>query len=170
MDFHYASPPIARTGVSRALRWRSFKAVRSSGDFVIPTMLMCSLVWASDTVPSHLYQLTTETGMPHLEENLRYSIIREERCLAPKDVPSTFSLLRHVALEGCKLREETRRNDTVSYRLVCDGGNATTGRATWVSGEHQMRGRLDVKLGGKNMTVYQRVTARPRGKCVREPR
>lgn len=129
---------------------------------------MCSLVWASDTVPSHLYQLTTETGMPHLEENLRYSTIREERCLAPKDVPSTFSLLRHAALEGCKLNEETRRDDTVSYRLVCEGGNATTGRATWVSGEHQMRGRLDVKLGGKNMTVYQRVTARPRGKCVRE--
>ena len=136
---------------------------------IIPTMLVCSLVWASDTtIASRLYQITVETGMPHLEENLRYTIIREERCLSPEDLSSTFSLLRHAALEGCKLNEESRRDDTVSYRLVCEGGNTTTGRATWVSGDHQMRGTLDVKLAGKNMTVYQRVTARPRGKCERE--
>jgi len=33
-------------------------------------------------------------------------------------------------------------------------------------GEHQFRGRLDVKLGGKNMTFYQTVTALPLGACM----
>ena len=33
-------------------------------------------------------------------------------------------------------------------------------------GEHQLRGRLDVKLGGKNMTFYQTVTALPLGACM----
>ena len=26
------------------------------------------------TVPPQLYEVTTETGMPHLEENLRYTV------------------------------------------------------------------------------------------------
>jgi hypothetical protein len=126
--------------------------------------LTASCVHASDTAPAHLYDVTTETGMPHLEENLRYAVTREAQCLARADLASAFPILRHPSLTGCALREEGDKDDTISYVLVCEGANGTTGSAKWLVGKRVIRGTLDVKLGGKNMTVFQRVT----GTLVRE--
>jgi hypothetical protein len=116
-------------------------------------------------MPTLLYEVTTETGMPHLEENLRYTLTRERRCLAHEALASAFPILRHPALSGCRLEGETRADDKVSFELTCATGHGTSGRALWELGEHQIRGTLDVKLGGKNMTFYQRVTAVPIGPC-----
>jgi hypothetical protein len=127
--------------------------------------LMSSQSWASEKMPSRLYEVTTETGMPHLEENLRYTTTREKHCLSHQDLSVAFPILNHTALNGCKLGQESRRNDVVSYVLVCEGGHGTTGNATWQIGEHQIRGTLNVRLGGKNMTFYQRVTAKALGEC-----
>ena len=110
-----------------------------------------------------LYALTTETGMPHLEENLRYTITHEKRCLTRQALFVSFPILAHPALAGCRLAGKTRQSDTVAYSLVCS--NATTGAAVWNLDTHRIRGTLNVKLGGKNMTFYQRVTALPLGKC-----
>jgi hypothetical protein len=115
-------------------------------------------VQASDTARARLYDLTTETGMPHLEENLRYAVTREERCLAREDFASAFAILRHPSLADCKLEEESHRGDIISYALVCKSAYGTTGTATWRIGEHVVHGTLEVKLGGKNMTLFQRVT------------
>lgn len=127
--------------------------------------LFASCVPASDTVLARRYDVTTETGMPHLEENLRYTVTRDERCLARKDLGSAFPMLGHPSLAGCKLQEESQRDDTIMYVLVCEGAHGTTGSATWRMGERIIRGTLDVKLGGKNMTFYQRVTGTLLGEC-----
>ena len=113
-----------------------------------------------------LYELVTTTSMPHLEENLRYTTTREERCLDEADLPSAFAVLSHASLKGCTLADQTRQDDTVSYVLACTGGNGTKGSATWRIGEHQISGTLNVKLGGKNLTFYQRVTGKPLGPCA----
>src|SRR5690606_8973937 len=47
----------------------------------------------------------------------------------------------------------------------CENSIETTGTARWQLGERIIRGTLDVKLGGKNMTLYQRVTGTPVGDC-----
>ena len=109
--------------------------------------------------------LTIETGMPHLEENLRYATTRSEQCLSRKDLDSVFPILQHPSLAGCKLREQSSDDDTLVYVLVCDSSAGTTGTATWRIGEHVIRGTLDVKLGGKNMTFFQRVTGTRLGEC-----
>jgi hypothetical protein len=115
--------------------------------------------------PARLYEVTVETGMPHLEENLRYATTRSERCLARNDLASAFPILSHPSLAGCKLREQSSDEDTVVYVLVCASETETTGTATWHLGEHVIRGTLDVKLGGKNMTLFQRVTGIAIGDC-----
>ena len=120
---------------------------------------------AAEMIPARLYEVITETGMPNLEENLRNAVTREQRCLTGPDLSSAFPILNHPSLAGCKLRHESDQDDTVSYLLVCDGGHGTTGSATWRIGEHLIRGTLNVKLGGKNMTLFQRVTATPVGQC-----
>jgi hypothetical protein len=42
---------------------------------------------------------------------------------------------------------------------VCAGTSGTTGEATWRFERNRSIGTLNVKLGGKNMTFFQRVTA-----------
>jgi hypothetical protein len=120
---------------------------------------------ASESSPARLYEVITQTGMPHLEENLRYAVTRENRCLTGEELASAFPILKSASLADCKLRHEGRRGDSVSYRLVCDGGHGTTGGASWRIGEQVSVGTLNVKLGGKNMTLFQRVTAKPLGQC-----
>jgi hypothetical protein len=137
----------------------------SVGEVLVLFVLSAACVRASETMPPRLYEVITETGMPHLEENLRYAVTREERCLAHQELSSAFPILQHPSLADCTLQHESRQDDPVSYLLVCAGGHGTTGSAAWRIGAHLIRGTLNVKLGGKNMTLYQRVTARPLGKC-----
>jgi hypothetical protein len=128
--------------------------------------LLASLSPAAASVPSEqLYEVTTETGMPHLEENLRYTTTHERRCLAPGSLPGTFPILSHPALSGCSLAEESHQADTLSYQLLCTGGHGNTGTAVWRFDAHLIEGTLDIKLGGKNMTFYQRITAVRIGAC-----
>jgi len=54
-------------------------------------------------MPVHLYEVTTETGMPHLEENLRYATRQERRCLDRHDLSSAFWMLGHASLQDCRL-------------------------------------------------------------------
>jgi hypothetical protein len=96
--------------------------------------------------------------MPHLEENLRYAIRHEKRRLTQQDLPTLFPVLEHPALKTCRLANETREVARITYKLICENTQATTGEAVWNLGKHQTTGTLTVKLGGKNMTFYQRVT------------
>lgn len=135
---------------------------------VLPALLASmapgSWAWAADSLPRRLYRVTTETGMPHLEENLRYLVTHETLCLAHEELFVAFPVLQQTSLEGCKLGHEQRHDEVISYVLVCTG-HPTTGKAQWKLGEYRITGTLEVKLGGKNMTFHQRVTAVPVGEC-----
>ena len=144
---------------SSGLRYKSSRAL-------LCILSMESLAWVVEPLPPRLYDVTTETTMPHLEENLRYAITHEQRCLAEEDFPTAFPVLAHPALAGCRLDRDSRTRDHISYVLACEGGNGTTGRALWDLGKHRITGTLYVKLGGKNMTFQQRLTAEPVAGCA----
>ncbi|MFL6602820.1 MAG: hypothetical protein ACJ8R9_16030 [Steroidobacteraceae bacterium] len=137
---------------------------------MVGPVLVMPRVHGSDAVRPQLYELTTETSMPHLEENLRYANTTRRQCLALSQLTTAFPILRHPALQGCRLAADGRAGDvaqpqSLSYQLVCAGGHGTTGAAVWHLDEHRLRGTLDIKLGGKNMTFFQRITAIPLGSC-----
>jgi hypothetical protein len=132
-------------------------------------MILLPMALPASAQPSEeatgLYEITTEIGMPHLEEALRYTITHQKRCLTRDELHQLFPILSHPALTGCHLGAASRQADSVSYPLVCEGHHGTTGAARWQSGDHRLTGTLDVKLGGKNMTFYQRITAIVLGGC-----
>lgn len=132
---------------------------------VAPLLSVLPIVSAAGP-KSRLYEVTTETGMPHLEENLRYATRVERRCMDPRELTTAFWMLRDVSLEDCQLVKLTEEPDGISlYELQCYGGHGTTGRAQWQFSPITISGTLVVRLGGKNMTFYQRITAQPIGKC-----
>ena len=122
-------------------------------------------VRAGEFLPPRMYEVTIETGMPHLEENLRYTTTHRRSCISSKELATEFPILKHPTLAGCSLGGESRRGDTVKFGLSCDAGHGTTGTAVWRIDNKQIRGRLEVKLGGKNMTFSQTVTAKAIGTC-----
>jgi hypothetical protein len=132
---------------------------------LIFSVLIGSGARTAEPMPPQLYEVVTETAMPHLEENLRYATTREQRCLEENELWTAFPILQYTALRDCRLEPESRQQDAVSYALVCEGGHGASGRATWELGRTHSTGTLNVKLGGKNMTFSQRVTARALGAC-----
>lgn len=116
------------------------------------------------------YELTTEIIMPHLDEALRYAATRETRCLGEAELRTAFPILRHDSLKGCTLDEGRRDENGLLFVLRCDGASATSGTARWQVAARQLIGQLDVKLGGKNMTFSQRVTANLLGECAETAR
>ena len=120
---------------------------------------------AAGAGPGRLYEVTTATSMPHLDESLRYATRTEARCIDIRDLSGEFWMLREVSLQDCRLLKAIDSADAAGYLLVCDGGHGTTGTATWQLGEGAIAGTLNVRLGGKNMTFYQRITAKPIGSC-----
>jgi hypothetical protein len=131
---------------------------------------LCGLVWpclvASQSTQMRLYEISTETGMPHLEENLRYAVRREQRCVDLQDLSGAFWMLGHESLQDCRLDKTSQSSEAASYTLRCSGGHGTSGNASWELGADRISGTLNVRLGGKNMTFYQRITARPVGPCA----
>ncbi len=120
----------------------------------------------AQTGASHrLYEMSTQTGMPHLETNLRYAVVTEQRCLNPQDLPGVFWMLGDVSLQDCKLAKVLDEPARAVYALQCSGGHGTSGEARWEFAPSLLSGVLDVRLGGKNMTFYQRIIARLVGDC-----
>lgn len=89
--------------------------------------------------------------MPHLEENLRYAVAKEQRCLRLDEAGTWFPILRHPSLEGCRLDDRNR--------LVCASPQVATGLAQLDAAGGRVAGTLEVKMGGKNMTFHQRIEA-----------
>lgn len=146
----------------RQIITRKCSAARTCGALA----LLCTAVGATDFTGAQLYQVQTELGMPHLEENLRYAITHERRCLTEEQLELLFPALQYSSLTGCHLEDKRRVGDRVSFALACASGHGTTGNADWEMGRYQATGTLTVKLGGKNMTFFERVTAKPLGKCA----
>jgi hypothetical protein len=113
---------------------------------------------ATDDIVPGVYRLTAQTLLPHLEESLRYATTVSETCLGRQSADSLFPLLRHEAFAGCVLVHAAGARDAPrSFDLACRNAQAATGRATVeVSGE-SLVAVLQVKMGGKNMTLSQRV-------------
>ncbi|MGH8177969.1 MAG: DUF3617 domain-containing protein [Steroidobacter sp.] len=120
---------------------------------------------SADNVRPGVYEVVAETMMPHLEENLRYATSRERHCLTQRDLSSIFPILRSPSLSGCTLSEEGASGGVIRYRLVCENPQAAIGTARLNTTLDRIVGILEIKLGGKNMTMSQRIQATRQGAC-----
>jgi hypothetical protein len=123
------------------------------------------LVSAITSTQSQFYAVTTEIGMPNLEENLRYTIQQEQVCLTEDALYHRFPILNHPALAHCHLGAQSENSFGTQFPLVCDNNHGTTGTLLWTRYGVRSTGTLSIRLGGKNMTLWQRVTATARGPC-----
>ena len=145
---------------------------RTRPRFAMVLLLATTAVHAADPPPATVtmragrWALVTQTLLPHLEEALRYATTRDERCLDAPAVDELFAVLRHEALAGCTL---AATGDTHVFALHCRNAQAASGRAMVETSDDVLTAVLDLKMGGKNMTLAQRVTGRRVGACPSYP-
>lgn len=111
------------------------------------------------------YDLTIQTVLPHLEEALRYATTRTRQCLPGPDTTSIFPLLRHQAFSGCSLVPSAEVNDGLRFTLQCTNPEAASGSAGFEVGPSFVSAVLELKMGGKNMTLSQRLYGPRVGPC-----
>jgi hypothetical protein len=116
-------------------------------------------------VPPGEYDLTTQTVLPHLEEALRYARTRTRQCLREPDATIIFPLLQHRAFSGCSLVPSTEANDGLRFTLQCTNPEAASGSAVFEVGASYVSAVLELKMGGKNMTLSQRLYGPRVGPC-----
>jgi hypothetical protein len=117
---------------------------------------------AAVEMPPGRWTLTTQTLLPHLEEALRYATTRDERCLGAPAADTLFPVLRHEAFAGCTL---VATGEVNVFALRCRNAQAASGRATIEVAGAALTAVLEIKMGGKNMTLAQRVTGTLAGRC-----
>jgi hypothetical protein len=116
-------------------------------------------------LPAGGYTLAAQTLMPHLDE-MRWVVRREERCFDGRDaLPALFPVMRQPALTGCRLGSGARDGERLRYVLICASERVATGSAEILPTADGAIGRLEVRMGGKNMTFSQRVEATRLGDC-----
>lgn len=122
----------------------------------------------SNDEPHHpaLFEVTVETTMPHLEENLRYTKTTTTKCMTRSELLVAFPVLSDDAFHECKLTKHSQSDTHAWYRLQCPESTGTTGTASWRFNASHLSGTLEVKLGGKNMRFEQRVRAKRVGDCA----
>lgn len=113
------------------------------------------------------YELTTETVLPHLEEALRYATTRTRQCLQAPEATDLFPLLRHQAFTGCTLASDAKAGDGLHYSLQCRNPEAASGSAVFELDGSRISAVLELKMGGKNMTLSQRLHGPRLGPCPR---
>ena len=133
--------------------------------------LLAAATWAVHAatpvaIPPGEYDLTTQTVLPHLEEALRYATTRARQCLRQPDASALFPLLRHPAFAGCSLVPAAQAGEGLQFILRCANPEAASGSAVFVADAGQLSAVLEVKMGGKNMTLSQRLTAPRVGPCA----
>ncbi len=116
-------------------------------------------------VPPGEYDLTAQTVLPHLEEALRYATTHERRCLREPDPTGLFPLLLHPAFAGCALVPDAQAGDGLHFSLRCANPEAASGSAVFAPGADSLSAVLELKMGGKNMTLSQRLHGPRVGPC-----
>lgn len=119
----------------------------------------------SIAVPPGLYDISSETLLPHLEDNLRDARTRMQQCLGTQSATSLFAVLRHPAFTGCTLSQRRTQDDEQVFTLVCENPQAASGQARIRVGGSALEGVLELKMGGKNMTLSQRIRGPRLGDC-----
>jgi hypothetical protein len=74
---------------------------------------------AADAGPRRLYEVTTATSMPHLDESLRYATRTQARCIDIRDLSDEFWMLREVSLQDCRLLKVSESAEAAGATCWC---------------------------------------------------
>ncbi len=137
---------------------------------MIPLMVTCPVLGETrlgeGSLPVGSYALTTRLELPHLE---RWAIDKTTTvCLdghaAASQIPIPI-MSANNPYAACAAANLVLDHGRLDYDVLCPGRDSAKAHATYVLGADQFVGRVDMVLGGKNMTMTEVQRAHRLGDC-----
>ena len=114
-----------------------------------------------------LYDVEVRLELPHVEDlNMRK---RAAVCVTAdgEGGRGLGALGDNNPLSGCPASNVRRGGNVLAFDVVCEGTNAARASASYTLAGDAFRGRIAVKMGGKNMTMTETQVGRRVGDCPR---
>lgn len=113
------------------------------------------------------YQVHVRIELPNLADNTAVKV--SEICIHrvdPAGNPGLVVLSENNPLANCPHSNLQLRGNELSFRIRCPGGNAAYASARFTIGQAKFTGRIDMNMGGKNMTMTEVQAGRRVGECA----
>ena len=115
---------------------------------------------------SGAYEGEVRLELPHLED-LRQSK-RARICVSAESGAGNRGigvLSENNPLARCPLSNIANDGNALAFDIVCEGKNAGHATARYILGPEQFRGRIEMQMGGKNMTMTEVQSGHRIGPC-----
>lgn len=132
---------------------------------VCASITVAAAAGARDAYHAGRYHIESQMLLPHLEEMRRISE-HQSLCVGAAEALGFFPVALQPALRGCALVARPETDAALDYVLVCKSVNGASGYARLAVDGDNVKGVLEAKMGGKNMTFSQHVTAQREGDCA----
>jgi hypothetical protein len=118
-----------------------------------------------------LYEVAVSLELPHLEDMPAKTVATI--CVSQAGAGGTHGLAvlsQNNPFGRCPFSNVLRVEEKLEFDIVCDGKNAALARATYTLSPVEFRGRIEMKMGGKNMTMTEIQRGHRIGPCAPPPR
>ncbi len=157
-----------RSGYLRINRFRRFWTMRSSATCLILTLAMLQPSWAeagaSDPLQDGQYSVDVRLELPHLEDlNMTKT---STVCVTPDHDNRGLAVLSdNNPLSRCPVSNVQQSGNVLTFDIICEGKNQAQASASYVLSAGSFRGRITMRMGGKNMTMAETQVGHRVGAC-----
>ena len=111
------------------------------------------------------YEVRSRLELPYAESNGVAKLSSICIVVGADSAHGLVVLSENNPLAKCPASNAHQDNTTLTFDIVCPGGNAATASAKYQLGPQSFEGRIQMKMGGKNMTMTETQNGRRVGSC-----
>lgn len=127
-----------------------------------------SAAWGGDAtiLQAGEYEVSVRLELPAIED---MGASKVASICVPERGADTYGLAvlsDNNPLARCPASNVRHVGDTLTFDIICPGGNQAVASARYTLGAQRFSGAIAMKMGGKNMTMTERQTGRRIGACA----
>jgi len=132
-------------------------------------MTLTALAAAADpaALQDGRYEVNVRLELPHLENTGASRVARI--CVTSDDPGGNHGLVvlsDNNPLAKCPALNIRENGNTLTFDIICPGGNAAIASAKYIVAAQRFEGRITMKMGGKNMTMTETQSGHRVGECA----
>lgn len=128
---------------------------------------LCQVYAGEGMLVAGRYDVDVRLELPHVEDlNMKKTATI---CAAPDGSHGLTVLGDNNPLSHCPASNVRQDGRVLTFDIVCEGTNAARASATYILSDVAFRGRITMKMGGKNMTMSETQVGRRVGTCPGPP-
>lgn len=131
--------------------------------FILAAAPLCQVRAGEDLLVAGQYSVDVRLELPHVEDlNMKKTAAI---CVTPDGSRGLTVLGDNNPLSRCPASNVRQDGSVLTFDIVCEGTNAARASASYTLAGEAFRGRITMRMGGKNMTMSETQAGRRVGAC-----